>query len=104
MIGIPYNGHAPNIMINKVANGWSLTLPVNIEEDEYGGYKKVLRGVAIEMSDRMKYDDDELLAKGKLKPEEKPEPPLIGYIPPIPNVFIFKTYQELLDFLKENVY
>lgn len=105
MLMNPYGGQNPQMSIQKVANGWCLTMPINISEDnDYNEYGKVLRNVAVEMADRMKYDDDELLIKGKKKEEKKEASPLIGYIPPIPNVFIFTSYDLLLEFLKTSVY
>lgn len=99
-----------NLIIERMSNGWQVTLPINYPdinpEEEY--FSRTLKETGREMMQEMKktLDDDPMLHADKQehKKETNTYAPLIGYIAPRPNVFVFKEWKDVLEFLRTKVY
>jgi hypothetical protein len=81
------------IIIARLANGWSVALPLN-----YPDSSEMLE------DHFMQANEDPLLKKirNSIKGNTTNKPS-VGEIPALPNVFIFTEFDDLLNFLKEKV-
>ncbi len=90
-----YNDTNGLVIIQKIGNGYIVTLPVKRENE----YARQIMPMVREI--RSQQDKDPLLEQLQGKAEEKKEPAQAYELIAVGNVFCFESWQEVLDFLAQ---